>query len=171
VLKRASELGVFVFAHPYIAGALPRDLSCYYLGNTQGLPFDTALMASHLMLSGTLDELEKLAVVLAHGGGHFPYQIGRLDHGYRVRKEARANTSTSPMELLRRFYFDALTHDADALQFLIAKVGADRVMIGTDAPFDMAETKPLEMLEALTHLTADERERILSLNAFELLRE
>ena len=171
VLRRAQELGVFVFTHPYVAGVLPPDLGCYYLGNLTAMPFDTAVMAAHFMLSGALDDLEKLVIVLAHGGGHLPYQIGRLEHGYRVRKEARAHARSSPMALLRRFYFDALTHDADALRFLVAKVGADRVTIGTDAPFDMAEDDPLAMIDELTHLTAAERERILGLNALELLGE
>ena len=158
VLRRAQELGVFIFTHPYVAGSLPPDLGCYYLGNLAGLPLDTALMAAHLMFSGALDELPDLDIVLAHGGGYLPYQIGRLDHGYKVRKEARANTSSSPLKLLRRFHFDALTHDADALRFLVAKAGAERVMIGTDAPFDMAEEDPLAMINALG-VTEHERER------------
>ncbi len=171
VLKRAQELGVFIFTHPYVAGTLPRDLGCYYLGNLAGLPFDTALMAAHLMFSGALDELPDLKIILAHGGGHLPYQIGRLAHGYEVRKEARANTRNSPLKLLRRFYFDALTHDADALRFLVDKAGADRVTIGTDAPYDMAEDNPLAMINALTGLTGQQRDRILGLNALELLGE
>ena len=170
VLRRAQELGVFVFTHPYVAGSLPPDLGCYYLGNLAGLPLDTALMAAHLMFSGALDELPDLDIVLAHGGGYLPYQIGRLEHGYRVRNEARANASSSPLKLLRRFHFDALTHDADALRFLVAKVGAERVMIGTDAPFDMAEEDPLAMINAL-QLTDRQSEQILGLNALALLGE
>jgi aminocarboxymuconate-semialdehyde decarboxylase len=171
VLKRAQELKVFVFTHPYVAGALPADLGCYYLGNLAGLPLDTTLMAAHLMFGGALDELPGLNVVLAHGGGYLPYQIGRLAHGYRVRKEARANTPNSPAALLRRFYFDALTHDAAALKFLVEKAGADRVTIGTDAPFDMAEEDPLAMIEALPGLDREQRECILGLNALALLGE
>ena len=170
VLRRAQELGVFIFTHPYVAGSLPPDLGCYYLGNLAGLPLDTALMAAHLMFSGVLDELPDLDIILAHGGGYLPYQIGRLEHGYRVRKEARANASSSPLKLLRRFHFDALTHDADALRFLVAKVGAERVMIGTDAPFDMAEEDPLAMINAL-QLTDRQSEQILGLNALALLGE
>ena len=170
VLRRAQELGVFVFTQPYVAGSLPPDLGCYYLGNLAGLPLDTALMAAHLMFSGVLDELPDLDIILAHGGGYLPYQIGRLEHGYRVRKEARANASSSPLKLLRRFHFDALTHDADALRFLVAKVGAERVMIGTDAPFDMAEEDPLAMINAL-QLTDRQSEQILGLNALALLGE
>ena len=171
VLKRAAELKAFVFTHPYIAGSLPPDLNCYHFGNTVAMPFDTALMAAHLMFDGTLEALPALNVVLAHGGGHLPYQIGRLDHGYRVRPEARAYAKRSPRELLRRFYFDSLTHDADALRYLIAKVGADRVVIGTDAPFDMAEDDPLAKLHAVKGLAADELARIYGANALELLGE
>ena len=170
MLKRAQELKVFVFTHPYIAGALPSDLGCYYLGNLAAMPFDTALMAAHLMLSGALDELPDLNVVLAHGGGHLPYQIGRLAHGYKVRKEAKACTPNSPAALLRRFYFDALTHDATALKYLVEKVGADRVTIGTDAPFDMAEEDPLAMIRSLP-LPDRQRDQILGLNALALLGE
>jgi aminocarboxymuconate-semialdehyde decarboxylase len=170
VLKRAQELKVFVFAHPYVAGALPPDLSGYYLGNLVGLPLDTALMAAHLMFGGALDELPALDMVLAHGGGCLPYQIGRLDHGYRVRSEARARAAGSPATLLRRFHFDALTHDAQALGFLVGKVGADRVVIGTDAPFDMAEDDPLARIDALS-LPDAQRDRILGLNALALLGE
>jgi aminocarboxymuconate-semialdehyde decarboxylase len=171
VLRRAQELGVFIFTHPYIAGSLPADLGCYYLGNLAGLPFDTALMAAHLMFGGALDELPRLNVILAHGGGHLPYQIGRLAHGHQVRKEARANTPNSPLSLLRRFYFDALTHDADALRFLVEKAGADRVTIGTDAPYDMGEEDPVGMISSLKGLSKRDRERILGLNALALLGE
>lgn len=170
VLRRAQELGVFIFTHPYIAGSLPADLDCYYLGNLAGLPFDTALMAAHFMFSGALEELPGINIILAHGGGHLPYQIGRLAHGHEVRKEAKAHTSNSPLKLLRRFYFDALTHDADALRFLVEKAGADRVAIGTDAPYDMGESNPVAMINALP-LTDRERDRILGLNALELLGE
>jgi aminocarboxymuconate-semialdehyde decarboxylase len=171
VLRRAQELGVFIFTHPYIAGSVPPDLGCYYLGNLAGLPFDTALMAAHLMFGGALDELPRLNVILAHGGGHLPYQIGRLAHGYEVRKEARANTPNSPISLLKRFYFDALTHDADALRFLVEKAGADRVTIGTDAPYDMGEEDPVAMINALKGLGKRDRDRILGLNALQLLGE
>ncbi len=171
VLARAAELGCAVFAHPYIAGELAHDLECYYLGNTHGLPFDTALMAVHLMLGGALDRMPSLNMILAHGGGHLPYQYGRLEHGYRVRPEARRFTANSPERLLRRFHFDALTHDVESLRFLIRRVGADRVMIGTDAPFDMAELDPLGRLAAVSELSRAERDRILGENAIALLGE
>jgi aminocarboxymuconate-semialdehyde decarboxylase len=98
-----------------------------------------------------------------------PYQFGRLAHGHEVRKETRAQTATSPRDLLRRFYFDALIHDERPLKYLIDLVGADRVAIGTDAPFDMGEETPIEMIEAVAGLTAEQRDQVFGGTAMELL--
>jgi aminocarboxymuconate-semialdehyde decarboxylase len=126
-------------------------------------------MAANLMFSGALDELQELKICLAHGGGYVPYQIGRLTHGHDVRKEARAQTKTSPNDLLRRFYYDALIHDTRALRYLIDLVGADRIAIGADAPFDMGEEEPTQMIEKVKGLTAEEREQIFGGTASALL--
>ena len=98
-------------------------------------------------------------------------QIGRLAHGYAVRKEPHVNKASAPRDLMRQFYFDALTHDDKALAFLIEQVGADRVTLGTDAPFDMGEENPLARLDTVRGLTAADRDRVLGLNALGLLGE
>ena len=170
VLKRAQELKVFIFTHPHFTGDRC-GLEPYYLSNLVSFPLDTVTMAAHLMFSGALDELPDLRIVLAHGGGYLPYQIGRLAHGYAVRKEPHAHKASSPRDLLRRFYFDALTHDDKALAFLIEQVGADRVTLGTDAPFDMGEENPLARLDTVPGLSAADRDRVLGLNALGLLGE
>jgi len=171
VLRRAQELKVFVFTHPQYTGAERCSLNPYYLSNLIGHPLDTVTMAAHLMFSGALDDLPELKIVLAHGGGYLPYQIGRLAHGYAVRKEPKVNNASSPRDLLRRFYFDALTHDDKALEFLISQVGADRVTLGTDAPFDMGEENPLTRLDAVHGLSDTDRARVLGLNVLGLLGE
>ncbi|MDB5809341.1 MAG: hypothetical protein JWN94_1463 [Betaproteobacteria bacterium] len=170
ILKRVQELKAFVFTHPHFTGERC-GLEPYYLTNLIGHPLDTITMAAHLMFSGTLDELPDLNIVLAHGGGYLPYQIGRLAHGYSVRKEPHVNRASSPRDLLRRFWFDALTHDDKALGFLIEQVGADRVTLATDAPFDMGEENPLTRLEKVTGLSASDRDRVLGLNVLGLLGE
>lgn len=170
ILRRAQELNAFVFTHPHFTGERC-GLEPYYLTNLVGHPLDTVIMAAQLMFSGTLDELPGLNIVLAHGGGYLPYQIGRLAHGYEVRREPHAHGASSPRDLLRRFYFDALTHDDRALAFLIEQVGADRVVLATDAPFDMGEERPLARLDALAGLKSADRERIEGLNALGLLGE
>jgi aminocarboxymuconate-semialdehyde decarboxylase len=100
-----------------------------------------------------------------------PYQIGRFIHGHNVRHEPKVNNASSPRDLLRRFYFDCLTHDAQAARHLINRVGADRVVIGTDHPFDMGPDRPIEALDTIPGLTAVEREQVASLTARELLGE
>src|SRR6185503_13097794 len=118
VLKTIEQLGLFVFAHHYqcLAQGWMDD---YYLKNFIGFPLDTTMMIAHLMFSGALDELAKLRVLCAHGGGYVPYQIGRFEHGYRVRPEPRVNKASPPRKLFRRFYFDTLTHDPRSARHLI----------------------------------------------------
>ena len=168
VLEAASELGVPLVVHPYYVGSSP-DLDDFYLTNLQGTPWQTAVCASRLIFSGTLDALPSLDLVLVHGGGHFLYQVGRLDHGYRVRSEAAA-PQRLPSEYLRRFHYDTLTHRPQSTQWLVDQVGGDRVLFGTDAPFDMGGgslyeqlgdfTGGHETLEAIAHGNA---ERLFSL--------
>ncbi len=144
VLAAAQGLGVPLLVHPYYVGAVP-ELADYYLTNLLGNPWQTAVCAARLVLSGTLDELGGLDLVLVHGGGHLPYQIGRLDHGHRVRPEAQGCRQT-PSSYLRRFHYDTLTHSPRALRWLVDLVGADRVVFGTDTPFDMGGGALVEQL-------------------------
>jgi aminocarboxymuconate-semialdehyde decarboxylase len=170
VLKTIEQLGCFLFTHPY--QCLARGgMDEYYLSNFIGFPLDTTLMAAHLMYSGALDELKTLKILLAHGGGFVPYQIGRFIHGFNVRPEPKMKTQTSPADLLRRFYFDALTHDPQAARHLINRVGADRVVIGSDHPFDMGPPDLMGGIDAIPTLTASEREYVCSLTALSLLGE
>jgi aminocarboxymuconate-semialdehyde decarboxylase len=136
VLEAAEELDVPLVVHPYYVGAAPGALDDFYLTNLQGNPWQTAVCASRLILSGALDALPGLDMVLVHGGGHLPYQLGRLDQGHRVRPEAKGS-ALPPSAYARRFHYDTLTHSPEATAFLIRQVGADRVMLGTDTPFDM----------------------------------
>jgi len=169
VLRRAAALGVFVFAHPYYIGN-KSGFEDYYLTNLIGNPLETAMMVADLMFSGTLDELPELKLVLAHGGGFAPYQIGRLVHGHAVRSETRANTARSPLELLRRLYFDTIVFEPQALRFLVDLVGADHVALGTDAPFDMGDETPLDTLAA-ADLGAARQQQVAARTALALLGE
>jgi aminocarboxymuconate-semialdehyde decarboxylase len=170
LLRRASELNVFVFAHPYYVGA-KSGLENYYLTNLIGNPLDTTVMLANLMFSGRLDELPDLKLLLAHGGGFAPYQIGRLVHGHAVRSEANGISKSSPKELLKRIYFDSLVFEPQALRYLIDLVGADHVCIGTDAPFDMADADPGATIEAVPAITPLERQCICCGTALKLLCE
>src|SRR5687768_9820199 len=114
----AEELDVPVLLHPYYVGIRP-NLTDFYMTNLTGNPLETCIAASRLILSGFLDRHPRLKVVLVHAGGFMPYQIGRLDHGFRVRSESNAAISAPPSTYLRRFWYDTITHAARPLKFLI----------------------------------------------------
>ena len=170
VFRKAQELGVFVLTHPYYIGN-KSGLEDYYLTNLLGNPMETALMVADLMFSGTLDDLPDLKLGLAHGGGFVPYQIGRLVQGHAVRSETRAISETSPLELLKRFYFDTVLFEARSISFLVDLVGADKVFLGTDAPFDMGDEEPLKTIQEAANLTDLQRVKICSGTARLLLGE
>jgi aminocarboxymuconate-semialdehyde decarboxylase len=134
-LAAAERLGVALFVHPYYTGPKP-GLEDMYLTNLVGNPLDTGLCAARLILSGALDRHPHLRVLLAHGGGYLPYQAGRLDHGNAVRPEL-GRCERPPTEYLRRFAYDTIVFSGDALRFLVGLVGSDRVVYGSDEPFDM----------------------------------
>ncbi len=138
--RAAEELGAPVMLHPYYVGLRPQ-LGDFYMVNLTGNPMETCFAATRLILSGFFDRHPSLEVVLVHSGGFMPFQIGRLDHGFRVRPEASAHLKTPPSAYLRRFWYDTITHAATPLKFLIELAGADRVMLGTDIPFDMADER------------------------------
>jgi aminocarboxymuconate-semialdehyde decarboxylase len=146
VLEAAASLGVPLLLHPYYVSSKP-GLEDFYLTNLFANPQETALAAARLIFSGTLERWPGLHPVLVHAGGFLPYQIGRLDHGWTVRPEPRVALDRRPSEYLERFHFDTITHGDEALRWLIELVGSERVVIGTDLPFDMADADPVARLD------------------------
>jgi aminocarboxymuconate-semialdehyde decarboxylase len=120
-------------------------------------------------MSGTLERLPGLRLVLAHGGGSLPFIAARMDHAYAVRPECREAIHHRPSTYLRRMYFDTITHGDEPLRFLIEAVGPDRVLLGTDYPYDMADAAPVRRLSRL-RLAADDEAAIGHENARRLLR-
>ncbi len=170
VLRRLQELKMVVFAHPNTQGAGGR-LDCWYLTNLIGNPLDTTIMVGKLMFSGALDELRGLKMLLAHGGGFLPYQIGRFEHGHKVRTDTAAVTQSKPYDMFANFYFDALTHSPKATRHLLEMVGSERVVLGTDSPFDMGEEQPLQHMDQVPRLTAKEMEDVSYRTAARLFGE
>jgi aminocarboxymuconate-semialdehyde decarboxylase len=145
VWTAAEELGAFVFIHPNnVAGA--DRMKSYYLNNLIGNPLDTTIGAACLYFGGVMDRHPKLTVVLAHGGGFTPYQAARWEHGWQVRPEPKKNVSRQPVDIAKRFYYDTILHSAPVLEFMIGHVGADRVVLGSDYPYDMG------MMDCVKHV-------------------
>ena len=141
----------------------------FHLRNLVGFPLDATLAAVRLIFAGVLDRFPRLRICVGQAGGFLPYVAGRLDHGYAVRPECRRFIDRPPSHYLRRLYFDSLTHSARALGLLLDTVGPERVMLGSDFPFDMGSPAPRDVVEAQAALTADERERVCRDTALEFL--
>jgi aminocarboxymuconate-semialdehyde decarboxylase len=148
VLAAAEALDVPLMLHPYYVGAKP-GLEDFYLVNSVGNPLDTCVAAVRLIHSGALDRFGGLRVALVHGGGFLPFQLGRFDHAHAVRPEPKVAIERAPSSYLDRFWMDTITHADAALAFLRDLVGPERLFIGTDLPFDMADEEPVERLERL----------------------
>ena len=166
---KVQALDVPIFIHPSnILGS--ERLRSYHLQNLIGNPSDTAVAAASLIFGGVLKEFPRLKFYLAHGGGSCPFLRGRWDHGWHVRPEARANIDRPPSDYLRLLCFDSLVHSVPALNYLVETVGAGRVMMGSDYPFDMGDREPVNDIAALPHLADDEKERIFGGNAAALFK-
>ncbi len=166
---KVQELDVPVFIHPVEPLGVDR-LQSYYLSNILGFPTDTAVAAASLIFGGVLKEFPRLKICLAHGGGTSPFLIGRWEHGWRVRKEPKAVIQRPPSEYFNLLYFDFITHSAPALSYLVENVGAEKVVLGTDYPFDMGKYDGVEFIAALPGLSDDQREMIYGRNTAALLK-
>jgi len=140
----AAELGRPVLVHPAFNEPNPA-LEPYYLQNVIGNPLETTVMVERLICAGVLARHPALRLVILHGGGYLPYQAGRLAHASGVRPEIPV-TAAEVWRAFSQLFFDTITHDLAALWYLVQRVGADHVLLGTDLPFDMALQQPDALL-------------------------
>lgn len=161
----AEELGVLVFMHP-LGFSHGERLAEHYLDNIIGNPLESTIALSHLIFGGVLDAHPGLKLCVAHGGGFLPGYWGRMDHAYRAREDCRQYISREPSSYLRQVWLDTLVFDEDQLESLIRTHGAEKLCLGTDYPFDMAEPDPVAFHAGLQDA---DKARILGLNAAELL--
>ena len=146
VWEVADRHALFVLVHPHKVVAAER-MRGYYLTNLVGNPLETTIAAASLVFGGVIERHPNIRFCLSHGGGFVPFQAGRFRHGWRVRPEPRARLKGDPAESLGRLFFDSITHSPGALRFLLSEVGAERIVFGTDYPFDMGTTRGVEEVE------------------------
>jgi aminocarboxymuconate-semialdehyde decarboxylase len=168
VFALAERLDIPLFLHPQNSGTLGR-LAQYHAWNMVGFPYETALAATRLVMSGLFERLPRLKVILAHGGGFFPYQIGRLDHGWRVRPDLHNSLKQAPSAYLANIFCDSLIHSDLSLRFLLDRVGTDHVVLGCDYPFSMGTDAPVDAVRQLG-LPAAQQKAVLGATLGKLLK-
>ena len=154
--ETAERLGALVLIHPIRPPGRER-MGDYYLFNLIGFLVETTLAAARMIFSGTLEKYPGLKLCLSHAGGMALWIQGRFDHGLRALPACQGIIERPPSEYLKRMYFDTITHSSEALRYVIEKVGADRIMLGTDYPFAVADFDPVGTVDAIPELTEDER--------------
>jgi aminocarboxymuconate-semialdehyde decarboxylase len=224
IWEEAERLGACIFVHPWDMHEAKN--SKYWLPWLVGMPAETCRAICHFMFSGLFEKFPRLRVCFAHGGGSFPYTVGRIEHGFACRPDLCAvDNKISPMEYVRapkyincpkcdeavvavsckqcgtdlcvacdslfhargtsklhqrtpcsvgttsksRFWVDSLVHDRRALDFVLAILGEDRVVLGSDYPFPLGEWRPGDMVATHQTISREVRAKILCLNACEYL--
>ena len=166
---KAEELGMPVYIHP--RGFTHDDrLHKFFLWNSIGQPLEEALAISSIIYEGILDDFPKLKIIIAHGGGYFPYYAGRTDKAYESRSETRLNIKQKPSEYLSKFYYDSVIFDRDMLGPLVKKAGDNKIMMGSDYPRGEVEEDPIGFIRRSKNLSQLSKNKIIGLNAAKLFK-
>jgi aminocarboxymuconate-semialdehyde decarboxylase len=180
VWKAAEALDAAIFVHPWDMMGKER-MPKYWLPWLVGMPAETCLAICSMIFGGVFERFPKLRVAFAHGGGAFPFTIGRIEHAFHVRPDLVAiDNDTEPRKYLAhtndrgentpaRFYVDSLVHDSGSLTMLLKVFGARRVALGSDYPFPLGEEEPGRLIESMKELSPSDRAQLLSGTAREFL--
>src|SRR6516165_5937562 len=169
---KAEQLGMLIFVHPQGTtelNASGRLKGNGVLENVIGNPLETTIALSHLIFEGTLDAYPGLKICAAHAGGYLPSYAGRSDQGCVTFPQRCTKTlKKKPTEYLRQLYYDSVVFTPEGLRHLIAEVGANQIVLGTDYPFPWTKTAVDHVL-GTPGLSDGERVAILGETAERLL--
>ncbi|HEX8168565.1 MAG TPA: amidohydrolase family protein [Beijerinckiaceae bacterium] len=139
---KAEELGALVVIHPNGFTHAER-LRRFYFNNVIGNPLETTIALHYLIFDGVLERHPDLKILAVHGGGYLGAYWGRIDHAWGARSDCRADLPNPPTSYLRKVYFDTVVFTPGQLRALVDTFGADRILMGTDYPFDMMDSDPI----------------------------
>ena len=162
--EAAEKLGCALFIHPWeMMGE--KDMPRYWLPWLVGMPAETTRAICSLIFGGIFKKFPHLRVAFAHGGGSFPYTLGRIEHGFQVRPDlVQIDNDIHPKEYLDSFWVDSLVHDERSFHFLLETMGKDKICLGSDYPFPLGEHYPGSLIESMD-FSLEEREGLLYKNA------
>jgi aminocarboxymuconate-semialdehyde decarboxylase len=166
--EEAEKLGAAVFVHAVRPAGMDRLVGPGQLQQVLAYPTDVGLAAASCITSGLMDRFPRLRIAFSHGGGTLASLLPRLREGWKVFPALSEALSGDPADQARRFWYDTLVYDEPMLRHLAAVFGEDRLLVGTDYPFNFHEKAPLSRLEA-AFADPGLQERIASENAARFL--
>ncbi|OYV72510.1 MAG: hypothetical protein B7Z72_04615 [Gemmatimonadetes bacterium 21-71-4] len=166
--EEADRLGAVLYIHPTDPVGV-EAMTDYWLMPLIGFTFDTTLAAAKLVFAGVPARYPDIRWVLTHMGGAIPYLAERLDRGYEAFPDCRVNIDRPPSEYLKRFYYDTVNFNLDAMKLALAFAGPSHLLAGSDYPHQIGSIP--KMIESLRALPVSDAERaaIMGGNAAALL--
>jgi aminocarboxymuconate-semialdehyde decarboxylase len=163
----AEALGAVVFIHP--AGFTePRRFGRFYFSNVIGNPLDTTMALHHLIFDGVLERYPNLKIIASHGGGYLPAYSGRIDHAWGARSDAHGALPKPPSSYLKKIYLDTIVFTPHQLEALVKLFGVEKILLGTDYPYDMGEYDPIGHIASVESFSEADRAAIAGGNAKKL---
>ncbi|BCB90922.1 amidohydrolase family protein [Phytohabitans suffuscus] len=169
-LRHCADVGAPVFVHPWDMPDGPR-LDRWMARWLTGMPAETHLSLLAMILGGVFDAVPRdLRICFAHGGGSFPYWLGRADNAWHRRGDlVRGRSAHPPSHYIGRFYVDSVVFEEPALRLLVDVVGEDRVVVGSDYPYPLGERPAGRVVREAGFLTEEQRAKIMIANAARFL--
>jgi aminocarboxymuconate-semialdehyde decarboxylase len=166
--EAAEQLGCALFVHPWeMMGEV--QMEKYWLPWLVGMPAETTRAICSIIFGGVLEAFPRLRIAFAHGGGAFPFTIGRIEHGFAVRPDLVAiDNPVNPRAYFNRIWVDSLVHDPMAMEYLLKVLPSDKICMGSDYPFPLGEHHPGQLIESLS-LPDTVKEQLLYKNALDWL--
>jgi aminocarboxymuconate-semialdehyde decarboxylase len=163
--EAAQDLNMSIFVHPWeMMGQA--DMTKYWLPWLVGMPAETSRAICSMMFGGVFDKFPQLKVMFAHGGGSFAHTLGRISHGWHCRPDlVNLNNVKDPFEYRGKFWVDGITHDQDALRYLISVIGEDKIAYGTDYPFPLGDLEHGKFIMEMSDLSDATKAKLLHKNA------
>tara|TARA_Y100001935_G_scaffold64858_1_gene54486 strand:+ start:1066 stop:2079 length:1014 start_codon:yes stop_codon:yes gene_type:complete len=169
IFEACEDLSLSLFIHPWQMMGMSK-MKQYWLPWLVGMPAETTRAICSMIFGGVFDKFPELRVAFAHGGGSFPYTLGRIEQGFIQRPDLCAvENSNNPISYLNKFYVDSIVHSEDSLNYLIKTMGVKQIALGTDYPFPLGENPPGKIIENSESLSIDMKERLYNGTALEWL--
>jgi aminocarboxymuconate-semialdehyde decarboxylase len=131
-----------VHIHPsFDAG--DRRVDDFGLANAVGRISDAIVAVARLLCSGHVTRYANAKIVAPMGAAGLPFVLGRLKRNAEITPGV-----ADPVEAIGRLYVDTILHDVRVLQFVIAMLGTDRLMMGSDSPFPIGDLEPAKIVTA-----------------------
>jgi aminocarboxymuconate-semialdehyde decarboxylase len=167
--QAAQDLEMAIFVHPW--DMMGQDkMKNYFLPWLVGMPAETSLAICSMIFGGVFDTFPKLKVMFAHGGGSFPHTLGRVSHGWHCRPDlCNVNNIQDPRTYIGKFWVDGITHDQEALRYLLNLFGPEKIMYGTDYPFPLGDLEHGKFIEQMDDLSMAVKKQLFGTSVIDWL--